>query len=170
MNLSQYNRLSFPTSPPAASYVLFTKSRSSVYNHDRSNRSRAFVESSEVSYLFPAARHIFRSMTLLLNFSSLAASLCRLCQTEMPTRGAHSFLTKPLSRDSNALMMNAVRCVRTLSAKLKSTVMDNTRRKKEENSAGLSTKVAQAGRPSRRLTWVIMAMRMTCQFEEDSSE
>jgi hypothetical protein len=55
---------------------------------------------------------------------------------DMPTRGAHSFRTRPLSSDWNAPITKETSCVRILLGCDGSTVMDRMRRKKEENSAG----------------------------------
>lgn len=87
---------------------------------------------------FAAALQAFRTRTLWSSFRSRFFSLDKLCHIEIDTKGAHSFLTIPLSNDWNALMMNERRWVLTVADRVVSNVIESIRRNMEENSAGLS--------------------------------
>ena len=125
---------------PVLLYMRSMKSSNSVNSQERSNRSLALVVSSAVSNRLKVALHAFRSIGFSPNSCSLTTSLCRFCHIEMATRGAHSFLTNPLSKDWKAPMTKDIRCVRILVVREGSMIMDMIRRKNDENSDGLVVK------------------------------
>lgn len=63
---------------------------------------------------------------------------------EMPTSGAHSLRTRPLSSDWKAPITKETSWVRFFIGCEGSTVMERMRRKNEENSAGLLVKCSEA--------------------------
>lgn len=65
-----------------------------------------------------------------------------LCHMEIDTNGAHSFLTIPLSRDWNEVIMKERRYVRMVGDNVVSNVIERIRRNNVENSAGLSEKTS----------------------------
>lgn len=100
--------------------------------------------SSAASYLFAAARHAFLICTVWSRLRSLFFSEEMLCHMEIDTSGAHSFLTIPLSNDWKALIMKQSRFVLIIADSVPSRVIDSIRRKREENSEGLSEKMSTA--------------------------
>ena len=61
---------------------------------------------------------------------------------EIDTKGAHSFLTIPLSSDWKALMMKDRRWVLIVAESVASKVMESMRRNKLEKSTGLSANMS----------------------------
>jgi hypothetical protein len=113
-----------------------------VNNHERSNRSRGLVASSAASYRFAAALQAFLNCGFWSSFCSRFFSLDILCQTEIETNGAHSFLMIPLSSDWKALIMKESRCVRIVRESVVSKIIERIRRNRLENSAGLSANIS----------------------------